>query len=297
MEKGYVLLNWLVSIITDEYVGVAIAVNLFLFIPLYYYLIKLVDKKYWGLCVFIFACNPYMFIQSTFNAMRQGCATGLVLLAVYALLFLRKKRFSIGFYLLLVLLAAQFHRIAYVMVIVPLILEISWAKKDWYIVLIASLVFNIIGTGFLGEWLLTNLEFNVGYLHYESSLLNNPIYLTFIFMFALYLIYHYEDFKRLGILKRKLLDFYMFSICFLVFAVSNDMFYRVYVIMAFCTLPSIPIVCEGLLNTRTHIKIKNESNIVESLYVIYYISFYLGYIMLLVINNNSHYIPFKFFFS
>ena len=299
MERGYVLLNRFVSTITNEYVGIAVAVNILLFIPLYYYITKFVDKKYWGLCVFIFATHPYMFIQSSFNAMRQGCATGIVLfgLTVFLTLSNRRKLLSKILFLVFVLLAAQFHRIAYVMVIIPIILSINWKKYDWYVMIVLSIVANLIGIGNLGELILTQLSFNISYLHYDSSLLNNPIYVIFVSLFILYLLYHYEDFKSLSSVSKKRFDLYMFSLCFLLFAVSNDMLYRVYIILAFCTLPCIPIVCKGLVITHTHIKIKNESKIVELLYLFYYFCFYVGYVSLLAINKNAHYIPFKFFFN
>lgn len=298
MEKGYVMLNLLVSKLTNSYVGIAIAVNLMLFVPLYYLIRNKVDKKYWGLCVFIFASNPYMFMQTSFNAMRQGCATGLILVGMYILLGLKQKS-TIKYikYFAIILLAAQFHRIAYVTLLIPIILEFNWKRFYWLLILCFSLLGNMFGVNYIIKLITSKLKFNASYLTYPASSLNHPIYVGFIVFVILYLLYHYGDFERLPKHKKQMVDLYIFSLCFLLLALPNDMIYRTYILFAFCALPSIPIVCQSLGATRAPIKFKHEQKIVEFLYVSYYLMFNIGYMALLALSNNSQYIPFKFCFS
>lgn len=297
MEKGYVLFNYLVSKITSNYIGLAIAVNMMIFVPLYFFIQRFVNERDWGICVFIFCANPYMFIQSTFNALRQSCATGLILLGMIELFNTKHKKIIRALaYFALVLVAAQFHRISYIMLIVPLVFIIKWNQVYWFVALIISVILNWVGATSIGEFVATRLEFRLGYLNYDSSILNRPIYIIFIVSVIGYFIYHYSDFAKLEKEKKHIVDFFIFSLCFLLVSLPNDMFYRVYIIIAFCALPGIPMVCESVTHKHVKIRIKNENQLIKRLFVLYYLAFYIGYIGLLASNHNSQYIPFRFAF-
>lgn len=231
---------------------------------------RIVNAKYWGLCVFIFIAHPYMYIQTTFNAMRQCCATGTIILAMYILLGQCKKAKYV-LYFALVIVAAQFHRIAYVMLIIPIVLSIKWKKSYWFVVLIGSILANLFGVRLISEFVVRYMNFSAGYINYSESLLNQPIYVAFIVIVVLYLIYHYKDFEGLLKYEKRMIDLFIFSLCFLIVALPNDMFYRVYMIILFCVLPSIPIVCKGIKITTVPFKLKNEYKVVERLLVLYYL--------------------------
>lgn len=295
MEKGYVLLNRIVALLTDNYIGIAIAVNLILFIPLYYFIVKNVDEEYWGLVIFVFAANPYFFIQSTFNAMRQCCATGIIIVGFNYLIKRKEGILNNIIYIIMVVLAAQFHRVSYCLLILPLVLHIRWTKVKWFIVLAVCLLLRIVNISSLvsvvGRWMRYTT-----YINYRASKLDNPIYIVFLICIFLFFIYHYDDFSSVSISSKNKMDTYLFSLSFLILALSNDMLYRIYMIIAFCALPGIPVVCQGIQLSNTRVRIKNEEKIVPRLYILYYLVFYFGYIMLLAYNQNSSYIPFKFCF-
>lgn len=293
VEKGYVVLNKIVGLFTVHYVGLAIAVNTLLFVPLYFYIKKQVKPKYWPLCVFIFAANPYMFVQSTFNLLRQCCATGILMLGVIQLLK-NKDKLSLVPFCIMVLLAAQFHRSAYIMIIIPIVLSIRWKKAYWIVLTLVSVVINLVGARYIASFFAMRLGYG-HYLSYSSSLLNNPIYIGFIAMVIFFFLSHYDAYIAMGKREKGLIDLYLFSLVFLIMAVSNDMFYRVYLILAFCSLPGVPIICESTRIGFSRIRIRHEEFFVRRLYVLYYFVFYVGYMGLLAINQNSAYVPFRFF--
>lgn len=295
VEKGYVLLNRFVALFTHHYVGLAIAVNLFIFIPLYYYIKNQVEKKYWALCIFVFAANPYMFLQSTFNALRQGCATGILMIAMNLLLRKKNKLSIIPFYITL-LVAAQFHKSAYIMAVIPIILSIRWKQIYWIVITFVAVAMNLVGTRVVAPVVASLLSYE-GYLDYKSSVLNNPIYVAFILLVIIFFLSHYNSYVAMGKREKSLVDFYLASLAFLIMALPNDMFYRVYMMMAFLVLPGIPIVCESTKIGQNRIRIRHEEFFVKRLYILYYLFFYAGYIGLLAYNNNSGYIPFRFFFQ
>jgi len=297
VENGYVVFNKIIAVFTEKYFGLAIGINLLLFIPLYYYIRYCVSERYWGLCVYIFAANPYMFIQTTFNALRQACATGIVLIGMNVLMHRKKSIMPIVFYYLAILLAGQFHRLSYILAIIPVVLSIKWTKNHWYFFAMAALAVNLVGARLIAIVMVRLLQFNQRYLDYEASMLNNPIYILFVIIVIFYLLSHYDAYTAMGYNKKRLIDFYLFSLCFLIMALPNDMFYRVYMVLSFCALPGVAAVCEGTLPGFSRFRFRHEELIVERLYVLYYFFFYFGYIALLAINHNYSYVPFRFFFE
>lgn len=297
VENGYVLLNKAVALFTHHYVGLAIAVNLMLFIPLYYFIKNRVPVHYWGLSIFVFTANPYMFVQATFNGLRQTCATGIVLIGMNVLLGKKKRKYSIPFFLLTIILAAQFHRAAYILAIIPVVLLIKWKRTYWFFITIASVIINLVGARLMAAAVVYFFGFNVRYVDFEASLLNNPVYVLFVVVVIFYLLSHYEAYTAMGPEKKRSIDFYLFSLCMLIMALPNDIIYRVYIMLSFCAIPGISAVCESTRPGFSRIRIKHEELLVERLYVLYYLFFNIGYIALLAINQNTSYVPFRFFFE
>lgn len=296
-ERGYILLNKAVTLFTHHYAGLAVAVNMFLFVPLYRYLRDRVDAKYWGLCVFIFTANPYMFIQTTFNVLRQACATGIILLGMRILFDKNRNKTWVIFFYFTILIAAQFHRISYVFGLIPLMLTIRWKKAYWLAVTTIALAINRLDTTGVFTFISDRLHFAKRYVHTESSVLNHPIYILFVVCFIFFLLSHYEAFSSQSIEKKRLIDFYLLSLCYLIMALSNDSAYRVYMIMAFCALPAIPIICESTYSGESRFGYRQNVMLVKGLYIFYYLSFYIGYLLFLAAKSDRSYIPFRFFFS
>ena len=293
MEKGFVLLNRIVARFTSNYIGVSIAVNLMLFIPLYKYITECIDEEAWEIAIAVFALNPYMFIESTFNILRQSCATGVILLGM-CFLHKGKNIRNILIYLIMAIVAAQFHRIAFVMLIIPFVMYFPWNKIWWLFAMCLSVIMNVANTKTIQEYILKVLHFRTTYSSYDASPLNNPVYIAGIMILFLYLLSRYYDYTGAGETEKNKIDLYLFSLCFLIIAISNDMIYRVYVFLAYIALPGISVIISPVSEPSARVYLKNEKEIVRILYYSYYICFYFGYLVLLAIHQDVNYIPFKF---
>ena len=292
MEEGYVLLNRIIYAISSSHVALAVGVNLLFFLPFYFFLKKTVKKENWFFCVFVFSANPYMYIQTTFNAMRQCCATGIILIAatvIYSTSLLKFKKFL--FSTLLVLLAAQFHKISYIFLLFPLFMVLKFKKKTWYIISTMFLLMSFLKFSALLDLVANSLGFGK-YVNYEASFLNNPIYVVFVYAVILLLIKYSERMK-----DNTSVNVYLFSLSFLLFAVTNDMVYRVYMMLSLVALPGLANILHSDKEILGAVEVKHNYAWLRSGYIMYYLAFYVGYIMYLAIKNNSHYIPFNFYFQ
>lgn len=278
MEVGYVWLNRVMASVIPHYCGLAIGVNIMLMVPLYYFITRYVSQKYWQLCIMIFTANPYMFIQSSFNILRQACAVGVLLLATH---FFIRKKWIVG--ILLIGVAASFHKIAIVGVVIPLFWLFKLKKNQWYAIILASLACSFVLSDKVISFLATMIGF-AGYSGYEASVLNNPIYCIGIAIVALLFASRRDKYVETEE-QLKFYDLYLLSLCILLLAVKNDMVYRTYLLFAFASLPAVPIIW------------RSSGNTIKCGYAVYYSAFYMGYILMLFIAKDSFYIPFRFFFE
>ena len=293
MESGYVLYNRLIGKLTDNY-SLMIAANCLLFyLPLYKYLKDTVDPAYWPICVFIVYLQPYFFLQTTFNVMRQACSVGILLMGMMYYSKQEKGIKRIFVFSLSAIIAAQFHRSAYFALIIPFLQFINWTVKKWRIALIVSVLLNVLNVSGLVRILAGLFGFNK-YYNYSSSLLNNPAYLLLIIVLVLVVTNKYEVLIAKA-KSKQVLDFYIFSLIFLIFAVSNDMIYRVYIMFAILSLPAIPVVIDGVSRIKISIN-KKKFNAYGAVLICYYIFFFFGYIWYLSRSGNTAYIPYRFCF-
>lgn len=305
-EKGYVGLNYLLSLISSEYVILAFAVNVFLFIPLFFHIRNNVEDKYWALCVLIFVANPYMYVQTTFNMMRQCCATGIVLIGAQ---FFKKKHFSSMIVGMIFLAASMlFHRSTALIIpfILPCLFRIRWSATLWRSIFIVGLVVNLSGAvELICQSVASSLSYG-NYATYEASLLNNPPYLLLCLIFCWWMSGIYDRLDP-SVKDDFFVNLFMLGICLLPIAVKNDMVYRVRVYLQYISLPGmVKILCSSsqfkLLNTEI-LKQQKEKNTFSSgkflklMYVAYFISFFIGYFLFLYWKGVVSYIPFKFIWS
>lgn len=300
MEPGYILLNKIILLITDHHFGVAIATNLMLMVPLFIMIVQCVDRKYWPICVMIFLLNPYMYLQSTFNIMRQGCATGLVISSL--LLIRRKQIWKKILSVVFIVLAAQFHRMAYSMLVLVPVVLLPWKKKYWMIIGTIAFVVNMFGIDLFSMAIQLISE---KYVDYAESLLNIGVYAIFLYAIILGLCYYY-DMLCTDVRSKMFIDLYLFSLSYLLIALPNDIAYRIYITLAFTAIPAVPVIWEKLGTLRVvdlpivgelpvWKKIKRFENFtpVRYGYVLYYFGFYIFYIIYLYICQNAAYIPFS----
>ena len=303
MEAGYILLNKIVLLFTDHYFGVAIATNLMTMVPLLVMILLCVERKYWPICVMIFLLNPYMYLQSTFNIMRQGCATGLVIAAVMCLT--RKKLWKKLLSVVFIVCAALFHRMAFSMLVLIPVMLIPWKKKWWVIIGSIALGINMFG---LDLFSLAIRFLSSKYVGYEGSLLNIGVYAMFIFALIL-VICHFYDKLCEDVKHKQFIDLYLLSLSYLLVALPNDIAYRIYIMLAFTAIPAVPVIWEKLGAVRVekipvigklrlwkkYPKVKSFMPVVPG-YTLYYFGFFTCYILYFCLTKNTAYIPFSFGF-
>ena len=296
-EKGFLLFQEVINHLTPNYLWMTIVINLIIFIPLYYYIKKCVDEKYWWVCVFIFTANPYMFIQCTFNIVRQTMALGIVIVGVIILLEKRNWK-NLLIYIALICLARQFHRGTIVLLIVPFLVYVEWNAMLWLMGLVAALVIRTIGLSNIILFVSGILRFNVGYAVAEDSSLNHPIYILVILCLCFYILYRYRDLTRGSRRDKSFIDMYLFSLCFLMIALTNEEVYRIYIMLAILSLPAVPILFgRDEKKQVTGLYIVGEKKLLVFLYVTYYLAFYIGYINHLRLIGDWCYYPFEFMWN
>jgi hypothetical protein len=291
-ENGYVLLNYIVSKVSDNYVAIAFVINLMLFIPLYIYLKKTVSPENWGLCVLVFALNPYMYVQTTFNILRQCCAIGLVMMAVLCLIQLKRNELVANLeFICLVILASKFHKSAIAMLLILIIKHIKWTSNKWKFMTVIFLAIKILGS----RSLLNILTIIFGYEKFVdrvASLLDNPIYILGVFLFVWWLCTRYDSLVNNSI-DKFFVDIFMFTMCTLFIAVDNEAVYRMRIYMLFISLPAIPIVFGK--NIQKNSKRFGINRCMKVCYISYNMCFYIAYFVYLYLNNVTAYVPFKFY--
>lgn len=300
MEKGYVFLNRLVSMFTSNYTVLILIVNSIFFLSLSYYIKKFVDKNYWIYCLMFISLQPYIFLQTTFNIIRQCCAVSFVIIAMCFLVnSIRFKHKFTGYIMfnIMTIIGAQFHRSAYLFLAIPIIFLIKMNKNRW-----RFLAFVFIGFNFITfSRMISRVELLAGYTKYSNygaSILNNSAYIILVLLYLFWITSYYENLE-LDKWEQNFYDLYLFSIVFLLFAVSNDMVYRVYIIMAIISLPAIQIIFKNdksskiVLSHRLNFK---RVRVFSFALCSYYFFFFIGYIFYLYINYNSIYIPYHTIF-
>ena len=149
---------------------------------------------------------------------------------------------------------------------------------------IICLIMNLLKVGTLVFKIISRYSL---YETYDASLLNFRPYVFAITFIVLYFTSIYSELYK-SKEEKVLVDLFILSLVFLIFAVQNDMLYRVYIVLAFISIPGITIICKNL---------KGKRNYIELCFVGYYSLFYIFYVSLWYINNDTAYMPFKFIFE
>lgn len=296
-EKGFLLFQHLVNKFTANYFWMTVVINLVIFISLYFYIKKSVDEKFWWVCVFIFTANPYMFIQSTFNIIRQTMAMGVVMVGVIILLQKRNWK-NLLVYIALICLASQFHRGTIVLLIVPVIVYFEWNAILWLIGMVAALVVRTVGLTNIIVYVSGILKFNVSYAVAEDSSLNHPIYILVILCLSFYILYRYRDLTQGSRRDKAFIDLYLFSLCFLMIALTNEEIYRIYIMFALLSLPAVPVLFgRDEKKQVSGLYIVGERDLLMFLYIAYYFAYYIGYVYHLKQLGDWCYYPFEFMWN
>jgi len=285
MEKGYLLLNYIVALITSNYVIFALIINLFIFSAIYKYIKNNVDEKYYLWIILIFTMNPYLYIQSTFNVIRQTIAFCIIL---YGIKYLIEKKYII--YILLILMAAQFHSISYIFILLIFIRMMRWNEKKFFILLFCVILLVLFKNCGIIDFFAKILGYGK-YAKYGATMFDFFVYHTFIISVVSILILNY---KKIEIKENEkfFLDTYIISLSLLPVFVTNDIMYRVYIGFIFISLPAVPLILKHCDKTM-----KKMKYLIKSGYALYYSLLFVMFLYSIMKTNNINYIPFRFFWQ
>lgn len=304
-EKGYVVFNKLLALLSTHYLCLGIGVNLLLFIPLYFFIKDNIEERYWSLAVLIFVANPYMYVQSSFNLLRQCCATGLLLISVN---FIKKKSitsFIIG--ILFLVISMEFHRsvVILALVIIPCLMDIKWPTKALRLMFLLSFGLNLMGIDNLIKIATKIAHYDGTVEAYGDSLLNNIAYIALCFIYCYWLTDIYDNMPDSG--KNNLfVKLYLMTMIILPIALMNDLFYRARIYFQFISLPGLVRFLtykRDAYVSRTKIKLKFgntrlfEGEVVALMYILYAISLFVAYFTYLGIIGEKKYVPYMFWLN
>lgn len=173
-EKGYLILNILLSYITNNARVLLIIVSIFINIGLYYF-IKNNSNNYY-LSIFMYVC--LLFFYSAMNTIRQNIALTIIIIGFC---LIRNRKFIP--YLLTVAIASLFHFSAIIAIFLYPLYKIKFNKKNIIIILVLFMVV-LLSFSRIIKYINTSNLFMYNYsLRDEGYSLANSLYaLTYIFM-------------------------------------------------------------------------------------------------------------------
>lgn len=286
-EKGYVLLNMLANFFSNHYVALSFVINFLIFTSVYCYINKFVESRYKDVAVLIFFLNPYLYIQSTFNILRQGCATAVLLFAMH---YLCEKKWIQ--YMFLVLVAAQFHKASYVFLLLVVFRIIKWKRSYFIILSTVAFIMNMVldNDAFL-RYIADILGYS-GYVGFGKSMFDFKLYAFFIYGIVIFFSLHYEQ-LYVNQEEKFFIDLYLASLSMLPVFVKNDAAYRIYIILVFLSIPAVSFICKNF----NHEMKRKQYIVIRLSYFMYYVAFFSAFFMKLMYDDDSFYIPFKFFWQ
>lgn len=289
MERGYLYANYLISFFTDNYVCFSFVVEIFVFFCIRKYILRYVSQEGYFWVMLVFVLNPYFYVQSCFNVIRQTVAIAIILLSIK---YLFKEEWT--YFIIFICVAGQIHKVAYIFALLIFFFKINWTRKKFLIILLITTFLNLFINN---DHIFTRIARVFGYANYigfGETEFNFGIFILFVVLvevlFLLNYTYMYDDRY-----EKFFVDLYFLALSLLPLFVLNDIAYRVYVGMGILSLPAIPLVI------RTYERKKQEKYleyyIVKVGYVAYYFIFMLFFIYKLFLYKNSSYIPFLFFWQ
>ena len=279
---GWKAVTILATFISNNYYALGLVTSLLILSIVFYVISTQKGSRYWYLSFIVYIFNPYLYIQSNFNIMRQGASMVIVLLAFY-LLSKNKTWRSI----LLIVFAATFHTSAVFMLILPIIKKIKFTKRILLFLGTCSLILSLI---LKDSSLIMSLGSILGYdkyAFYEDTMFNFAVYKFFIYAVIFLLCYYYDRVFDSG--KKKFYgNVFILSLCFLELVLVNDIAYRVYLYFATLHVILVPsIVRYAAVKFSRSIAI-----LIKTVVVAYYVVFFSAFWVTTILNNDTSYFPY-----
>ena len=278
---GYNMLSCLANFLGESYIWLVIFGNLWMTYS------KKIDKKYLLFSLGLWVLNPYCFIQSSMNILRQGCAMSCVL---FATCFLNKGWKKNLYYLLFILLGGAFHKSAYAFILLLPFGMLNWKRSFHLILLLVCVIINLLFNGRQLIQPFAKLLGYSGYLNYAPSSFDVPVFTLFVVFVVVYLLYRYPILYQ-NKEEKWYVDIYLVSLSLLLVLVKNDIAYRMYIYFSFISPISISYIIK---NTSRYLRGNIEKRLVKIGYIGYYTALYWMFLLMQMLNHNIHYFPFRF---
>lgn len=188
-EPGWIVLNRLFH--PFGFCFLIFCLTAFQFCVVRWFIRKYVDRRYYFLALFLFLFSN-VFLEGL-SALRQTLAMNIVLLSVPFIWSGKKRTWLLSF--VIILLAAQFHSSAYIMMVLPVSKYIMLVSDKVYAIIVIALfvLFNVIDVSGIVEYMLSLSVFSdyegYSYLIDESFIRKGIAYFGTVVCFISILLY------------------------------------------------------------------------------------------------------------
>lgn len=190
IEYGYVLLNKIISLFTDNYLFVQLIVSFVTIFLLINIILKSSSDYLMSLEIFI--SLTYYFLLM--NISRQFLAVSILSLSL--LMIIREKRI-LG--LIFIILAGLIHQSAFLFLAVWILSKFKLTKNRFYCLVGGTVILGVPLINVLNRLMVNNERYNIGILNGSSSGSGKGLFgviyalIIFIFLIIYYLIYDFEN--------------------------------------------------------------------------------------------------------
>ncbi|MBR8734987.1 hypothetical protein IX329_002604 [Fusobacterium necrophorum] len=276
MEKGYYGISKISHFLNFNSTYFFGLISIIIIVPVMYYIFKIPAKFRW-IALWLYLFNPYLYIQSNFNILRQGLSMSFSLLLLNSLL--KKKYFLSSLFLLIGL---GFHESILIAVCIFFInLIFKWNKIKLIFFLVTMYLLKILGVFKIVISILPKY-FDLYYLHYlnhRENMFANNIVVTLHFIWFIVLVLQYKKMYK-NKKEKKIANFFFITNALYFFFCLNSVFLRIYI---YIYLWNIYIVTLIIKNTKSKIILYSHLIYTILLFILFY---YLN-------SSNIHYFPYR----
>ena len=220
MEKAYYYVTRISHFLNFDSLKFFGIISMIIIIPVLQMILKIPPKFRW-IALWIYLLNPYLYIQSNFNILRQGIAMSISLLVIN---FLLKRKYFL--FVLFLLIGIGFHESILIVIFIFIVnLIFSLNKRKLLFILVLMYLLKVFGI-FRAIISILPMYFNSYYLHYinhRENMFANNIVVTLHFIWYLILMLQYKKAYKNKI-EKKVVDLFFVTNALYFFFCLNSVF-------------------------------------------------------------------------
>ena len=278
-EKGYYYLNILAHNLGFNRIFFFVTISIIILSPIFYYLFKEIKPRYRWMILCLYLFNPYLYIQSNFNILRQVIAMSLSLILLFN--YFNKKYFYV---LIFFALALSFHfSIIIAFIILMMSSIINWDRVKLFNFITFMFILKISGIFHIFIIYISYFFSNYGYLHYynyrENLFSSNFIALLHYIFFIFILFFSYAN-SYINKKEKKLINlFHLTNAMFFLFSL-NAVFLRIYIYFYLWDMYIFAIIIKNI-----------KYKLVIVIYLLYVFMLFIAFFILN--KENINYVPYR----